>query len=203
MFVHVPTAAGLFGRHLPYPHHPAWVRHEIEGHFDNMLKHPLVLSRDTDPEKWAAGDQGWRQLLHFYSDNNSAMRRAVWADIPYPEVDYGEDQVWARDIIEAGLTKLYAPTACVYHSHDYDPVETFKRARTEAAFFFTHFGYALGDGSEEELAARISHEQTAYRGWAYRHAISSEEEPRRLGNIEAKHRGWKAGLDGARDGGIE
>lgn len=203
MFAHVPTAAGLFGRHLPYPHHPAWVRHEIEGHFDNMLKHPLVLSRDTDPEKWAAGDQGWRQLLHFYSDNNSAMRRAVWADIPYPEVDYGEDQVWARDIIEAGLTKLFAPTACVYHSHDYDPVETFKRARTEAAFFFTHFGYVLGDGSEEELAARISREQAAYRGWAYRHAISSEEEPRRLGNIEAKHRGWKAGLDAARDGGIE
>ncbi|WP_213684846.1 glycosyltransferase [Roseicyclus sp.] len=198
MFAHVPTAAGLFGRHIPYPHHPAWVRQEIEGHFDNMLQHPLVLSRDTDPEKWASGDLGWRQLLHFYSDNNSAMRRAVWADFPYPEVDYGEDQVWARDIIEAGLTKLFAPTACVYHSHDYDPDETFKRARTEAAFFFTHFGYALGDGTEDALAARIKREQTDYRGWAYRYAISPKEEPRRLGNIEAKHRGWKAGLDEAR-----
>ena len=126
------------------------------------------------------------------------MRRAVWADFPYPEVDYGEDQVWARDIIEAGLTKLYAPTACVFHSHDYDPDETFKRARTEAAFFFTHFGYALGDGTEDALAARIKREQTDYRGWAYRHPTSPDAMARRLDNIEAKHRGWKAGLDEAR-----
>lgn len=200
MFAHVPKAAGLFGRHLPYPHHPEWVRREIEGHFDNMLKHPLALSRETDPEKWASQDRGWRQLLHFYSDNNSAMRRAIWAEIPYPEVDYGEDQVWARDIIAAGHTKLYAPTACVYHSHDYDPVETFKRARTEAAFFYTHFGYALGDGTEEELAARITREQANFRAWAYRHPTSPEEEALRLGNIEAKHRGWRAGLDEARGG---
>jgi glycosyltransferase involved in cell wall biosynthesis len=200
MFAHVPKAAGLFGRHLPYPHHPAWVRREIEGHFDNMLKHPLALSRDTDPEKWASEDLGWRQLLHFYSDNNSAMRRAIWAEIPYPEVDYGEDQVWARDIIAAGHTKLYAPTACVYHSHDYDPVETFKRARTEAAFFYTQFGYALGDGTEADLAARIAREQADYRGWAYRHPTNAENEALRLGNIEAKHRGWRAGLDDARGG---
>ena len=126
------------------------------------------------------------------------MRRAVWADFPYPEVDYGEDQVWARDIIEAGLTKLYAPTACVFHSHDYDPDETFKRARTEAAFFFTHFGYALGDGTEDALAARIKREHTDYRGWAYRHPTSPDAMARRLDNIEAKHRGWKAGLDEAR-----
>lgn len=198
MFTHMPQAAGLFGRHLPYPHHPAGVRREIDDHFANMMGHPLALSRETDPDKWASGDVGWRQFLHFYSDNNSAMRRSVWAELPYPEVDYGEDQLWARDIIAAGLTKLFAPTACVYHSHDYDPDETFKRARTEAAFFFRYFGYTLGDGSEEEIAVRIDREQIDYRGWAYRHRVPPEEEPRRIANIAAKHRGWKAGLDEAR-----
>jgi glycosyltransferase involved in cell wall biosynthesis len=199
MFAHVPKAAGLFGRHLPYPHHPEWVRREIEGHFENMMKHPLVLSRDTDPEKWAAGDQGWRQFLHFYSDNNSAMRREIWAQMPYPEIDYGEDQVWARDIIEAGHAKIYAPTACVYHSHDYQPDETFKRAHIEAAFFYKHFGYTLGDGTEAELAARITREKADFRAWSYRHSASPEEVLIRLKNIEAKHRGWRAGLDAARD----
>ncbi|MDG3041599.1 rhamnosyltransferase WsaF family glycosyltransferase [Roseicyclus marinus] len=198
MFDHVPEAAGLFGRHLPYPHHPEWVRREIEGHFDNMLAHPLVLSRDTDPARWGSGDMGWRQLLHFYSDNNSAMRRSVWTEIPYPEVDYGEDQVWARDIIEAGYTKLYAPTACVYHSHDYDPAETFARARVEARFFHVHFGYTLGDGSEEEIASRIAREQADLRAWAYRTQANPAEMAKRLAIVEAKHRGLKAGLDEAR-----
>jgi glycosyltransferase involved in cell wall biosynthesis/GT2 family glycosyltransferase len=198
MFEHSPTAAGLFGRHLPYPHHPSWVRHEIETHFENMLRHPLVLSRDTDPEKWKSGDPGWRQLLHFYSDNNSAMRRSIWRDHPYPEVDYGEDQIWARDIIEAGHAKIYAPTACVYHSHDYDAAEKFNRAKIEAEFFFIHFGYALGDGSELDLSTRIEREKLEYRAWAYRNAVTPSEEARQFGNIEAKHMGWRAGLEKAR-----
>ena len=193
MFNHVPEAAGLFGRHEPYPDHPEYVRQEITQHFANMLKHPLVLSKATDPEKWASGDLGWRQLLHFYSDNNSAMRRSVWNDIPYPEVDYGEDQVWARDIIEAGYTKLYAPTACVYHSHDYTPEETYKRSKTEGAFFYQHFGYELGADTPEALENAIKNEQRRFRSWAAKRQIDDAEIELRLANIAEKHRGLRDG----------
>lgn len=193
MFNHVPEAAGLFGRHEPYPHHPTYVREEITRHFANMLKHPLALSKFTDPKKWDRGDVGWRQLLHFYSDNNSAMRREIWNDIPYPEVDYGEDQVWARDIIEAGHTKLYSPTACVYHSHDYDPAETYKRSKIEGAFFFEHFGYELGKGTEEELARNIANEQMSFKAWALRNGTEQDEIDMRLENIAQKYRGWRDG----------
>ena len=194
MMDHYPQAAGLFGRHLPYPHHPEFVRHEIERHFANMLKHPLALSKDTDPDLWAAGDPGWRQVLHFYSDNNSAMRRSVWNDIPYPELDYGEDQVWARDIIEAGYTKLYAPTAAVFHSHDYTPDETYARSKTESAFFFKHFGYRLGDGSPAQIGKQIKREQQRIQRWALRRTVAPDEMEKLLGNAEAKFRGWHDGL---------
>lgn len=40
--------------------------------------------------------------MHFYSDNNSAMARSVWKEIPYPEVDWGEDAVWAWGALQAG-----------------------------------------------------------------------------------------------------
>jgi glycosyltransferase involved in cell wall biosynthesis len=193
MFNHVPGAAGLIGRHEPYPHHPEYVREEITRHFANMLKHPLVLSKDTDPERWESGDLGWRQFLHFYSDNNSAMRRSVWKDIPYPEVDYGEDQVWARDIIEAGYSKLYAPSACVYHSHDYDPAETYKRSKTEGAFFYRYFGYELGKGSEEDIAKRVKGEQMHFKAWAKKRNTPQHEVEMRLQNIVEKHRGWRDG----------
>lgn len=193
MFDHVPEAAGLFGRHEPYPGHPLFVRDEITRHFANMLKYPLVLSKYTDPAKWESGDPGWRQFLHYYSDNNSAMRREVWKDIPYPEVDYGEDQVWARDIIEAGFSKLYAPTACVYHSHDYNPAETYKRSKTEGAFFYEHFGYELGLGSESEIADQVRREQMNFKSWARKKGIDQEEIDMRLANIAEKHRGLRDG----------
>ena len=194
MMQHYPQAAGLFGRHLPYPEHPIWVRQEIEAHFDTMLRHPLLLSKDTDVEKWDSGDQGWRQLLHFYSDNNSAMRRSVWQDHPYPEVDYGEDQIWARDIIAAGYGKLYAPTAAVYHSHDYTPAQTYARSRTEADFFYRHFGYQLGRGSAEDLAARIDQECTGFLRRFQNFGISADKIEMQLDNIAQKHFGWRDGL---------
>ncbi|MGZ9809365.1 rhamnosyltransferase WsaF family glycosyltransferase [Pseudoroseicyclus sp. H15] len=194
MLDHHERAAGIFGRHKPYPHHPAFVRREIEQHFDNMLKYPLALSRETDRARWDSGDKGWRQLLHFYSDNNSAMRRDIWRDFPYPEIDYGEDQVWARDIIEAGFTKLYAPTATVYHSHDFDPEQTYERCRIEGGFFYRHFGYQLGAGSAEEVAARVEREQAEVKARAERDEMSEEEVARRLANIAEKYRGWRDGL---------
>ena len=190
----VPEAAGLFGRHVAYPHHSRMVREEIDDHFRAMLKHPLVLSKHTDPERWASGEVGWRQFLHFYSDNNSAMRRSVWRDMPYPEVDYGEDQVWARDIVEAGHAKLYAPSVVVYHSHDYGPEETYARARTESAFFFEQFGYELGRGSEADLEARIAREQDAVARRAAREGHDPAEIAVRVETVAAKHRGWRDGL---------
>lgn len=193
MMRHYPEAAGLFGRHLPYPDHCLKVRQEITGHFQNMLNHPLALSRDTDPVRWQNEDRGWRQLLHFYSDNNSAMRRSVWEDIPYPEVDYGEDQVWANMIIEAGYTKLYAPTAVVYHSHDFTPEEAYKRCRIEGAFFYEYFGYELGEGTLDELEGRIAQGQKSLVTWAQKYKVAPEELARQQAILAQKYHGWRDG----------
>jgi GT2 family glycosyltransferase len=193
MFRAVPDAAGLFGRHISYPDHPYFVQQEITTHFKNMLQYPLVLSKHTDSERWESGDIGWWQFLHFYSDNNSAMRRSVWNEIPYPEVDYGEDQVWARNIIDVGYSKIYAPTATVYHSHDYDPEQTYKRSKTEGAFFYDHFGYTLGKGTAEDIAHRTAREQRNMETWGRSHGISTEEIEMRKANIVEKYRGWRDG----------
>jgi glycosyltransferase involved in cell wall biosynthesis len=42
-------------------------------------------------------------------------------------VPYAEDQLLAREMIEAGYRKAYNPEAAVLHSHDYPPGEFFKR----------------------------------------------------------------------------
>lgn len=194
MFAHFPKGVGLFGRNLPYPEHPFFVREEINNHFANLANLPLALSRRTDPEAWASGDNGWRQVLHFYSDNNSAIRRDIWKEIPYPEVDYGEDQVWANQIIEAGHTKLYAPTAMVYHSHNYGPEETYDRAKIEAAFFYEHFGCEIVKTVQHELDQDIAREIRNFEDWArVKNADTALIELRKKAIAEA-YRGRRDGL---------
>ena len=140
---HDAEAAGAFGKHLPYPDASPFIKRDLHAHFENLAQYPLYLSKDTDRKRFNSGEQVWRQILHFYSDNNSCMRRSVWKKIPYPVIDYGEDQVWADQIIKSGYKKAYAINAVVYHSHDYDEVEALERAGVEARYFKEYFGYEL------------------------------------------------------------
>lgn len=134
--------AGAFGRHVAYPDASPFVKRDIDLHFEGFLTHPLIVHRDSDPEKFKH-DIGWQQFLHFYSDNNSCMRKSIWEKIPYPDVEFAEDQIWAKQIIEAGYAKAYAPDAVAIHSHDYGIYEQMQRAFDEAKNFERYFGYRL------------------------------------------------------------
>lgn len=138
-----PNIAGAFGRHIAYPDASIYTQRDIDLHFSGFLAHPAIVGRDTDQDRYA-NDQGWRQFLHYYSDNNSCLRRSVWEKIPYPDVEFAEDQIWARNIIDAGWEKAYAQNAAVYHSHDYGIFERLQRAYDESCAFRRLFGYRLG-----------------------------------------------------------
>ena len=57
-------------------------------------------------------DEGVLGAISFYSDVNSAARRRFLLDvIPYRDVRYAEDQLFGKDLIEAGYRKAYAPRA--------------------------------------------------------------------------------------------
>lgn len=134
--------AGAFGRHVANPAHSAFVQRDLDLHFGQFLRHPLVVDRDLDATRYPH-DIGWRQFLHFFSDNNACLRRSIWEKHPYPDVDFAEDQVWADTIIAAGFAKAYAPDAVVYHSHAYGVVERLQRSFDEAASYKQRFGYEL------------------------------------------------------------
>ena len=130
--------AGVFGRHIAYPEASMFTRHEIAAHFDGFDQAPLV--RLDNPERYAK-DTAYRQQLYFFSDNNALLRRAVWQRIPYPEVDFSEDQGWARLIIEAGYKKAYSREATVFHSHNYGLWERFQRSFDESLALTNMFNY--------------------------------------------------------------
>lgn len=63
--------------------------------------------------------EGVLNAISFYSDVNSAARREFLTNvIPYRDVRYAEDQLFGKDLIEAGYRKAYAGRAAVEHSND-------------------------------------------------------------------------------------
>jgi glycosyltransferase involved in cell wall biosynthesis/GT2 family glycosyltransferase len=202
---HFPRAAGALGRRIASPGASAFARRELDEHWINLARHPLALSRDTNAELWQSGDKGWRQVLRDFDHSNCCIRRSVWQRVPFPELDYGADQVWADAIIRLGHEKLYVPSAVVYHSHDETPDEASIRAATEAFFFATFFGYVSCDETisfDERLAAM----QRSDMHWARANAVSQEELNRQLALNEARLTGRAQGMERARtavnDGGI-
>lgn len=143
-----PTIAGVFGRHVAYPGADPFTTRELELHFSGFSA--MRVARMEDPERYRQ-DVGYRQVLHFFSDNNALVRRSVWMRIPYPDVDFAEDQIWAQKIIEAGYAKAYCHDGVVYHSHDYGLFERLQRSFDESYAFKQLFGYHLCQGPRSLL----------------------------------------------------
>ncbi len=136
--------AGAIGRHRAYPDHNRLVARDLNMMFDRFRDLGPYFSLDLGlPGFIRPGSVDWRMIMHFYSDNNSAMRRSVWEFLPYPEVDWGEDQVWCWEMQKLGLWKAYSDTAVVWHSHDLNHAEQVKVAKSEGEMFARHFGYHL------------------------------------------------------------
>ncbi|WP_265633290.1 glycosyltransferase family 2 protein [Cupriavidus cauae] len=143
-----PHIAGVFGRHVAYPNASPFTAAELTMHFAGFEAANVV--QIDDRERYDR-DEGYRQYLHFFSDNNALIRRSVWESIPYPDVDFAEDQMWAQKIIEAGYKKGYAKDAVVEHSHDYAWFERLQRSFDESYAFRRLFGYKLCSGPRAML----------------------------------------------------
>jgi rhamnosyltransferase len=136
-----PEAAGAFGRHFPHPDSDPYVARDLWALFDGFLaaKH---ISRIEDVERYKM-DAGYRQFLHFFSNNNSCLRRNAWESFPFPDVEFAEDQIWAKNVIEAGYSKLYVDHATVFHSHNFSTLEALRRAFDESTALHNLFGYEM------------------------------------------------------------
>lgn len=148
------SVAGAFGPHRAHPHARHVTHCELRQHFAGFGD-KLSVVRLEDAARFTS-DPGYRQWLHFFSSNNSCIRRSVWERLPLPEVAFAEDQTWALRAIEAGYGKAYAPEAVVYHSHDFGVWETLQRNFDEARSFNIYFGYRIQDSLLGALKAAVS-----------------------------------------------
>lgn len=116
--------AGAFGVHYAYNGCNILDKRDLKNHFLRFGDKDIYFSLNSENITLYENDMGYRAYMDFYSDNNSCMRRSVWNKIPYDDVNFAEDQIWAAKILGLGYQKGYCPSAPVYHSHDY-PLSTY------------------------------------------------------------------------------
>jgi len=191
--VSYPHAGGVFGRHAPYEHVSEFVKRDIAAHFAQFDDLPVCVSL-TDPEMAKLyTDFVDRQKLHFYSDNNSCLRKSIWKSVPIPEVDFAEDQLFGLELLNNGYGKAYARNAVVYHSHDDPPDVVEERCYTEARSFYELFSYRMvqsTEGAVRDLEAQNRHDLR----FAREQRVSKEAVARRLAQNKSRIDGYLRAL---------
>jgi len=149
--------AGVFGRHVAYPLHELFEGKPLKDMFDRFKRVGPVFSWERDmPGFIERGSPAWQYHLQFYSDNNSCLRKSVWRELPYADVPWGEDMIWAAEIIRLGFDKVYVDDAVVYHSHDYDPRKLTEVGVQEGRMFLKHFGMHIVPEVDEDSRDQVA-----------------------------------------------
>ncbi|MBP7691259.1 MAG: glycosyltransferase [Anaerolineales bacterium] len=114
-----PEVAAVFGRQLP----PADVG-PIETFFLEQTYPAQAFEHSPLAQPRKPG--GIRRI--FFSNVNSAIKKSVWEQCPFPEnVVMSEDAAFARAALAAGYRIRYDPEAAVRHGHRYTLAQLFRR----------------------------------------------------------------------------
>jgi rhamnosyltransferase len=90
-----PLVAGAYSRHRPRPHcHPMeWRR---------------IVESDCPPVSfvsYAVGNPDFERNPDRYrnfANTSSVLRRSIWEQMPFPEIEFAEDKAWAVQVLQAG-----------------------------------------------------------------------------------------------------
>lgn len=105
--------AGVYSRNIPRP--------------DASLRQVREIERYFRPE----GRLQTSPVDHIFSNISSAIRKEIFERIPFPDVKFGEDQLWAQQVLEAGYAIQYEPASMVTHSHHDNLRDAFRRGTQE------------------------------------------------------------------------
>ena len=116
-FDRFPGVEGVVGRQIARRNCPPLLKYEIARVFSTQgPEFGTTVTYRTDafdrvPHYWLPAA--------FYSDVNSAARKEfLLKTIAYRDVDYAEDQLFGRDLLDGGYLKAYAARGAVEHSND-------------------------------------------------------------------------------------
>jgi rhamnosyltransferase len=112
-----------------------------------------------------------------WDDVNAMYRKSITQKIPFQEVEFGEDMLWAKDALIKGYKIAYDMRAKVWHYHHYTDMDIL-RQRINYTLYFTYknFGYILPNSYNFKYFIRLIYMLIKYRcefkWWIYNLKIS-------------------------------
>ena len=135
------SVAGVTARVLPDPSHDPLTRRTVLGDPQAKAEGRECSLQGERPLDSLSGAE--RLDLLRFNNVSSAIRARVFREIPFPDVDFGEDFAWAGQALRAGWKTVFTPEAVVLHSHRYGPRSAFERYRMDARFHAASHGHRL------------------------------------------------------------
>jgi GT2 family glycosyltransferase len=121
-----PAIAGAASRVLPYPDADILTKRDVA--LDPSSSEERSVKRIDDRRAYDAMPVEERRLLLNFHTVSAAIRADVLRRVPFRSVRaIGEDLLWSREVLEAGMTLVHEPASRAYHSHDYSLREWFMR----------------------------------------------------------------------------
>ena len=183
---------GAFCRHRPPSGSPKGAAIELVEHFDRLaVVHPSPATPATAP----VASDGY-DAEFFFSNNGSILRRRAWEQVPFRDVAFGEDQLWARDALRAGWSVNFARHSIVEHLNRFTAEDHEERARIVKAW---QLKYWDEQQDSQSIAAEAARELQRARRFVAEYSLSSSEAAQELAAVRARERGWRRALEAARD----
>jgi rhamnosyltransferase len=144
-----PRVAGCYSRHIPRVGSDLLEASDLQAGFKSVRQ---VRTLPADPEDYRA-----HVFDHIrFSNSSSAYPKTLLLENPFDELlPMGEDQEWAKRMIERQWSIVYEPESIVRHSHDHTLAQ--KHAR--------HYQMGLAFG--RFLAPLVGRWPFPWRAWAF------------------------------------
>ena len=110
-------AVGVFCKQVPYP------KTSLEEKYFYSISYPsearIMTKKDVD---------SFSNKNIFFSNVCGAVKKELLVKYPFrDDLIMSEDQFWGREVLKGGYKIIYEPKARVYHSHNYNLIQLFKR----------------------------------------------------------------------------
>lgn len=182
---------GAFCRHEAPASAPRVAAIELLEHADRLLDvHPRPATPRTAPI-----GQDHHDAQFYMSNNGSILRRAAWEQVPFRDVAFGEDQLWARDALRAGWCVGYAAQASVEHLNDFDSEGHAERAAISDVWQKKYWSAKL---NEQHIEARAAAALEQARRIVADYGLSDQDLAEEVAAIRARVAGWRRALAAVR-----
>ncbi len=131
-----PLLAGVWSRHVPRQGCHPMERRALATFPPFASEGPWIAQARGNPAYAEHPEQHW-----WFSNNACLIRRQVIEQTPFPEVWVGEDQAWARAVLEVGWRTRLVAASVVEHSHGYRAGENLRRHFDHARAMRDIFGW--------------------------------------------------------------